>query len=163
MIVSNTASKTFAGTHNVRNISIVTENENIEISTLFSPHSAAKGALYIFVPIKETGETKLNKSTVLPIARATGSYTLTTPLGGSYAVLVYDIESDGLLQSGVGYPSTRRDNLFLSSEKFHGNYCYRNPFFVSSAQTKNCYMLSMCMWWNMCMSKAACDKLWFSL
>ena len=28
---------------------------------------------------------------------------------GQYRVLIYDIESDGTLASGVGYPAVRRD------------------------------------------------------
>jgi hypothetical protein len=76
-------------------------------SAIYSEHSSARGALFNFVYITESGNPNLSRSSLLALDRNT-SYNHTLPIDlypGHYSVYVYDIEYDGKLSSGVGYPA----------------------------------------------------------
>ena len=105
---------------------IVTETESnaVSISTLYSEGSAARGALFSFVFLTEDGGVDFNRSALLVLDRNTSlNHTLPFNLHpGHYRVYVYDIESNGLLLDGTGYPavtselSVEGDNSFLDSK-----------------------------------------------
>ena len=76
----------------------------MSVSVVYSEHSCAAGALLIFVLVNDCGAVGF---TFLALNRtASLDYALPFDLpSGHYRVLVYDIESDGTLASGVGYPA----------------------------------------------------------
>ena len=88
-----------------------TLDNEIELSTVYSEFSDARGALLDFVFIDDNGDVNFNRSVLLALDRNTSlSHTLTFDLyPGQYRVFVYDIESDGTLSNGVGYPASRDD------------------------------------------------------
>ena len=91
------------GTHDIHNLvlyDMTIDVQSTKISVTYSEHSCAAGALIIFV--SETADFAF-----LPLGRSTSlDYTLPFELyPGQYRVLVYDIENDGTLASGVGYPA----------------------------------------------------------
>ena len=99
--------KLYAGTHDVRNATV---HEGITIETDYFEHSSASGALFIFVFL-DSGTVDLTRAIYLALDRNT-SHNYTIPFilnGGRMAVFVYDIESDGTLASGVGYPAVNTE------------------------------------------------------
>jgi hypothetical protein len=77
------------------------------IITEFSEHSTASGALISFAFITDNGGVDFSKSFLLALDRNTSfNHTLSSdPYPGHYRVYVYDIEHDGALANGVGYPA----------------------------------------------------------
>ena len=107
-----------SGTHDV--VSAVF-SEGI-IQTLYLENSKASGALFMLM--YTNGEViDFTKSAYLALDRnASLHYALTVSLDpGHYEVLVYDIERDGLLFSGVGYPAITTE---FSSVNGQGNSLY---------------------------------------
>jgi hypothetical protein len=89
---------------------VAPQNETIHITTTYSEHSTASGALFSFVFITENGDVNFSRSFLLALDR-NASYNHTLPFNlypGHYRVHVYDIEQNGSLISGVGYPAVRR-------------------------------------------------------
>ncbi len=84
------------------------DEQSVTVSVAYSEHLCAAGALIILVLRNGTENVgffflALNRTASL-------SYTLPFELPpGQYGVLVYDIESDGTLVSGVGYPAVNRE------------------------------------------------------
>ena len=97
----------FIGTHDVKNAII----RGMNLMTDYYEHSSASGALYIFVPVDVSGAVDLARAVYLALDKNTSqNYTLPFSLsGGRVAVFVYDIESDGTLASGVGYPAVNKE------------------------------------------------------
>ena len=84
-----------------------TDDDAIVITTLYSEHSDARGALFDFVFIDDNGDVDFTRSVLLALDRNTSLHH-TLPFNlypGQYRVFVYDIESDGTLSNGVGYPA----------------------------------------------------------
>ena len=80
---------------------------DILVMTLYSEHSDARGALFDFVFIDDNGDVDFTRSVLLALDRNTSLHH-TLPFNlypGQYRVFVYDIESDGTLSNGVGYPA----------------------------------------------------------
>ena len=72
----------------------------------------------MFVPFMDvSGAADLTRAAYLALDRNTSrSHTLPFSLSvGRVAVLVYDIESDGTLASGVGYPAVDREVVIINS------------------------------------------------
>jgi hypothetical protein len=94
------------GTHDILNATVIMEDEVI-LTVEFSEHSTASGALFSFVYITESGDLDFTRSFLLTLDRNSSyNYTLPSDLHpGHYMVHVYDIECDGVLSSGVGYPA----------------------------------------------------------
>ena len=98
------------GTHDILNATTTETDDdvvNIVITTLYSEHSDARGALFDFVFIDDNGDVDFTRSVLLTLDRNT-SLKHTLPFNlypGQYRVFVYDIESDGTLSNGVGYPA----------------------------------------------------------
>ena len=80
------------------------QEQAIVIKALYSEHSTASGALFSFV---FSGDVDFRRSFLLALDRNTShNYTLPFDLyPGHYRVYVYDIEHDGTLNNGVGYPA----------------------------------------------------------
>ena len=108
------------GTHDILNATTTeTDDDAIVITTLYSEHSDARGALFDFVFIDDNGDVDFTRSVLLALDRNTSLHH-TLPFNlyhGQYRVFVYDIESDGTLSNGVGYPAVTSE-LMLSN----GNY-----------------------------------------
>ncbi len=106
-----------AGTHDVRNFMVVNEiTGGIRIKTDYFEHSSASGALFIFVPLDDSGAADLTRAVYLALDRNTSrNHTLPFSLsGGRMAMFAYDIESDGTLASGVGYPAVNRELVTIN-------------------------------------------------
>ena len=96
----------YAGTHDVVNV-VVSRSNGIQISTVYSEHADARGALLSIVH-----EDSESIDLIIPLNRSvSNNYTLPFTLyPGQYRVFVYDIEQDGTLHSGVGYPAVMQKN-----------------------------------------------------
>ena len=96
------------GTHDILNATTTeTDEDAIVITTLYSEHSDARGALFDFVLIDDNRDVDFSRSFLLALDRNTSLHH-TLPFNlypGQYRVFVYDIESDGTLSNGVGYPA----------------------------------------------------------
>ena len=105
------------GTHDILKATTTeTDDDEIVITTLYSEHSDARGALFDFVFIDDNGDVDFTRSVLLALDRNTSLHH-TLPFNlypGQYRVFVYDIESDGTLSDGVGYPAVT-DELMLSN------------------------------------------------
>ena len=114
----------YVGTHGILNATTTeTDDDAIVITTLYSEHSDARGALFDFVFIDDNGDVDFTRSVLLALDRNTSLHH-TLPFNlypGQYRVFVYGIESDGTLSNGVGYPavtsehSTRRNGQGIYS------------------------------------------------
>ena len=95
-------------THDILNATTTeTDDDAIVITTLYSEHSDARGALFDFVFIDDNGDVDFTRSVLLALDRNTSLHH-TLPFNlypGQYRVFAYDIESDGTLSNGVGYPA----------------------------------------------------------
>lgn len=104
-------------THDVENVSIQ-EIRQIEIvTTQYSQYSDARGTLLIFVFIRY-GVLDFSRSALVALDSAyTNNVVPFRLFPGQHKVFVYDIESNGTLFNGVGYPAviyefqTRGNNL----------------------------------------------------
>lgn len=94
----------------------------IEVTTVYSDYSGANGALLNFVFIDDTNSVNFTRSALLALDRKKSSnYVLPISLfPGKYSVLVFDIERNGTLSSGVSYPADT--DVFLASEEGRGTY-----------------------------------------
>ena len=88
-----------------------TEKSAFTIGTVYSDHSNASGALFSFVYITDSGDVDFSRSFLLALDRNTSrNHTLPFDLyRGHYRVHVYDIERDGTLHNGVGYPAVTEE------------------------------------------------------
>lgn len=99
---------TVTGTHGIANATVTQSSAgSVAVSTEYTNNSDESGALFNLVFINDREEVDFSRSILLPLDRITsGTYTLPfDPYPGQYRVFVYDIESDGTLTSGVGYPA----------------------------------------------------------
>ena len=107
------------GTHDILNATTTkTDDDAIVITTLYSEHSDARGGLFDFVFIDDNGDVDFTRSVLLALDRnASLHHTLPFNLyPGQYRVFVYDIESDGTLYNGVGYPAHADELYFIFEE-----------------------------------------------
>ena len=122
---------TILGTHDILNATTTeTDDDAIVIATLYSEHSDARGALFDFVFIDDNGDVDFTRSVLLALDRNTSLHH-TLPFNlypGQYRVFVYDIESDGTLSNGVGYPAVTADycNVVLEDQvlDYQGSYLH---------------------------------------
>ena len=93
-----------------------TDDNRIELETLYYDDSTASGALFSIVFITESRDVDFSKSFLLTLDRIS-SHRHTLPFDlypGHYAMCAYDIEQGGILTNGLGYPASVQ-NRFLSS------------------------------------------------
>ena len=93
------------------------DDDEIFLTTVYSEHSEAKGALYYFVYVHENREVDFTRSVFLVSERNVTHNHTSLPYLGEYRVFVYDIESDGTLSSGEGYPADE----FFFEQVFNSN------------------------------------------
>ena len=94
----------------MENATVVNTN-GIEITTAYFNHSTATGALFSFVFISDSGYVDFSRSLLLPFDRNL-SHDHRLPFDlypGLYMIHVYDIEHNGTLYNGVGYPAVSTD------------------------------------------------------
>ena len=102
------------GTHSIVNATIDESNGSIVVTAAYSKRSTASGALFSFLFITDSGDVNFSRSFLLALDRNT-SHNHTLPFDlypGQYRVFIYDIEHDGTLHKGVGYPAVR-DEIFV--------------------------------------------------
>lgn len=92
-----------AGTHDIQGLQMMSAMD-LELAVVYSEHSCAAGALFVFVFLNENGNVDFTQSAFLVLNRSTLLH-YSPPHAGDYLVFVYDIEQDGTLQDGVGYPA----------------------------------------------------------
>ncbi len=117
----------FTGTHDIKNATISDVHKRINIVTDYFEHSSAAGAFFIFVFL--TGKTvDLTRTVYLALDRNTSrNHTLPFSLSpGRYDVCVYDIESDGTLASGVGYPAVVRELVISNATGGNVIFIWKN-------------------------------------
>ena len=100
---------------------LVNSNGNtIEVVVTFFAESTARGAVMNCVSVNESGEINITSSVLLTLERINSTAMTSFNLySGQYQVLVYDIEQDGTLSSGVGYPAIT-DQLLVSGNRNGG-------------------------------------------
>ena len=89
-----------AGTHDIENVTVIEENNRVTAKTEYFEHSTARGALYVIMSQDATGLVCMTQDKNTP--NSTIPFILS---GGSMTLFVYDIESNGTLANGVGYPA----------------------------------------------------------
>ena len=102
---------------------IHTRNGKLTLTASYSEHSTASGALFSFVFITDSGDVDFNRSFLMALDRNT-SHNHTLPFDlypGHYRVYVYDIELDGALHNGVGYPAATEELFTNLSNRTHKN------------------------------------------
>ena len=98
---------------------MMNEDNGIKLETAYFDKSDASGALYSFVFITDGGYVDFSRSFLLALDRNT-SHNHTLPFDlhpGRYRMFVYDIEHNGTLNNGVGYPAGVQ---FIASWKKRG-------------------------------------------
>jgi hypothetical protein len=127
-------------------------NGMINTSVTYSEHSTASGALFSFVYIAESGRVNFNRSFLLALDKNTSNNTLPFNLyPGHYQVYTYDIEHDGTLSNGAGYPADQlcidvsRSGSYeqgIVSEK-RAHVCNKQALFTGASQIPiNCTVSS---------------------
>ena len=101
---------------------------------MYSKSSTASGAMFSFVFITDSGDVDFCRSILLALDRNT-SHNHTLPFDlypGHYRVYVYDIERDGTLHNGVGYPAVAEElftNLTNNSNCIEDTMCCYEIFY----------------------------------
>ena len=149
------------GTHDILNATTTeTDDDAIVITTLYSEHSDARGALFDFVFIDDNGDVNFTRSVLLALDRNTSLHH-TLPFNlypGQYRVFVYDIESDGTLSNGVGYPAVTYELMLSNGNYIQGISIYvvplskPNPIIFTLTDTSSC-QITYCS----CVIKAECN------
>ena len=100
---------------------LLSSNGNtLEVVVTFFAESTARGAVMNCVSVNESGEINITSSVLLMLERINSTAMASFNLyPGQYQVLVYDIEQDGTLSSGVGYPAIT-DQLLVSGNRNGG-------------------------------------------
>ena len=113
----------YAGTHDVDTSVIRNRCGEITLNTVYSKYSTASGALFSFVFITDSGDVDFSRSFFLALDRnASHNHTLPFDLyPGHYSLYVYDIEHDGTLHNGVGYPAVTEELLNITNSTNIGN------------------------------------------
>ena len=89
---------------------LLSSNGNtLEVVVTFFAESTARGAVMNCVSVNESGEINITSSVLLMLERINSTAMASFNLyPGQYQVLVYDIEQDGTLSSGVRLPCHHR-------------------------------------------------------
>ena len=95
------------------------DGQSLSVRVSYLKHSRAAGALLVLVFV-DCGIVNFNKTAFLALSRNSSlQYTLPFQLHpGQYGMFLYDIESDGTLASGVGYPAVNVE--LVVQETRHG-------------------------------------------
>jgi pyruvate-formate lyase len=104
------------GTHGIEDFQVTTNNA-VEITTEYSSHTTAGGALIAFILITNSGNVDFNKSPLLLALDRNTSLRYALPFDlypGRYNVYVHDIEPSGTLCSGVAYPAKEINGISVN-------------------------------------------------
>ena len=109
------------GSHDIKDATI-TIRERITVEATYTEQSLATGALFIIVPYIN-GAMDSTRAVYLALDKIDSrSYLIPFSLRGErIAVFVCDIESDGTLTSGVGFPAVHKEMTITESTlgKYH--------------------------------------------
>ena len=109
-----------AGTHDIMDVLVNSNGNTIEVVVTFFAESTARGAVMNCVSVNDSGEINITSSVLLTLERINSTAITSFNLyPGQYQVFVYDIEQDGTLSSGVGYPAVT-DQLLVSGNRNGG-------------------------------------------
>ena len=107
----------YAGTHDIMDVLVNSNGNTLQVVVTFFAESTARGAVMNCVSVNESGEINITSSVLLTLERinsiAMSSFNL---YPGQYQVFVCDIEQEGTLSSGVGYPAVT-DQLLVSGNR----------------------------------------------
>lgn len=95
------------GTHDIISLTVnETQSNEVKVTTVYSEYSDASGALFNFVCIEGNATKYLGPALLALDRNISQDYTLPLNLfAGQCRLFVYDIEYDGTLSLGVGYPA----------------------------------------------------------
>ena len=94
----------------------------INVAIGYYSHSNTRGAFLSVVFITNDGDVDLTKSYLLSSERNSGNNnTLSQKMHspGTYKVYVYDLEHDGTLPTGVGYPAASTEAIPVNGDGKH--------------------------------------------
>ena len=131
----------FVGTHDISSsITLLTENSQVNVMTLYFEGSNAAGALYEFIFITDSGAVEFARSALVALNRSTSeNYVLPSSLSaGQYRVFVYDIEQNGTVWGGVQYPAIFRDEEIVRGN--NPGYVHINKSHMQSILTTTVHM-----------------------
>ena len=98
-----------------------TEYSTVTVTSVYSEHSTASGALFSFVFITDSDNLDFSRSFFLALDRNT-SHNHTLPFDlypGHYRVYLYDIDHDKTLHNGLGYAAVTQE-LFTANCSSNG-------------------------------------------
>ena len=100
---------------------MLAENGEVSIATTYSLYSNATGALFNFLHLNDSESIDFTESFHFALQRNNSNITIPYHLNsGVYIINVYDIESDGTLRNGLGYPAATAE--FISSHASEGSH-----------------------------------------
>lgn len=109
------------GTHDIMGATITeTQNSAIEVSITFFVGTNARGALLNCIYISDSGDINFERSALLTVERNNHLIFTINLSAGRYRILVYDIEHDGTLSNGIGYPAVA--DVFMLNQGQYNNY-----------------------------------------
>ena len=95
----------------------ISQNDTTEVVVNFFAESTARGAVMKCVSIAASGDVNLTSSVLLILERINDTATTSIDLyPGEYSVYFYDIEQDGQLSLGEGYPAVT-DQILAGGNK----------------------------------------------
>ena len=120
------------GTHDIRDVTV--DNTSHLLTTEYFKYSVATGALVIIIFINKDGSVNFSRSSYLSLDRnASLNYTLPDDLTpGLYHVFAYDIEGNGRLLNGVGYPASRDEFTIVGNSKGEAVHYFQQSMGMSS-------------------------------
>ena len=109
---------THIGTHGVSDVEISVPSPNtLSIMTSYSDTSRATGVLLSLQFLTSSGSLDISKSRLLVLDRSSSSnHTISNLFPGRYRVLVYDVEQDQKVSSGLGLPAVSIDEVQITGD-----------------------------------------------
>lgn len=112
------------GTHGILSATPITGSNTSEfhMKIAYYNHSNTRGALLNIVFITNDGDVDFAKSALLPLVKEhhpNGMLPQKLYHSGHYKIHVYDIEYDGTLSNGVGYPAASTDEIPIDRQSKH--------------------------------------------
>ncbi len=110
------------GTHDVQRVEIA---DNLSLSVDYIEGSQAKGVLCLLLLRTPEGGLDLHRS--VQVIMKKGSDDILQIPGGTYMVLAFDVESDGLLQQEELFPASTEDDHTVSGTNTGSNVSSPEP------------------------------------
>ena len=109
----------FTGTHGILSIDATPTLSEILMKIAYYRHSNTRGAFLSVVFITHDGGVDFTKSALLPMEKDNNTLPHRLHSPGTYEVHAYDIEEDGTLATGVGYPAVSTDVIPVHGDSKH--------------------------------------------